>query len=260
MGKRALTAVILAAGHGGRIRRLSRAPKVLLRVNGQTLLERHLLALGNQGVTDVVIVVGYQSEQVLRHVGEHFSDLGVRYVRNDDYLRRGNGYSLWLGIRHAPGDVLVFDGDVIYSEAVLARFLGAGEESSVLVGRGDIDDIECAKTLVDGRGRVRKTVDKRPLSAKELEKYRFAGEAIGILRFDAATKNALDALARDFFADPANLGLNWEHLLSRLFGDHDVACRLETSADWMEIDTPEDFRAAVALFKDTPRIARRGDS
>lgn len=48
------------------------------------------------------------------------------------------------------------------------------------------------------------------------------------------------------------------HLLCRLFGDHDVACRLETSANWMEIDTPEDFRAAVALFKDTPRTPAGG--
>ena len=257
--ERPLTAVILAAGQGGRIQRLTRAPKVLLRINDQTLLERHLLALANEGVTDVVIVVGYDSDRIVEHVGGRFPELGIRYAFNDDWLRQGNGYSLWLGIQQAPGAVLVFDGDVIYAEQVLSRFLKAGDDSAMLVGRGDVDDVECAKTLVDKDGWVRKTVDKRLLSASELKTYRFAGEAIGILRFDAATREALDTLARKFFADAAHLALNWEHLLDRIFRDHHVACRLEPSTDWIEIDTPEDFRAAVALFENTAPLSRRSN-
>lgn len=259
MGKQSLTSVILAAGQGGRIRSLTRAPKVLLRVNGQTLLERHLIALGNQGLRDVVIVVGYQSDRIAEQVDGRFPDLRVRYVFNDDWLRQGNGYSLWLGIRQAPAGVLVFDGDVIYAEPVLARFLATGDANAVLVGPGDADDLECAKTLVDQGGWVRKTVDKRSLSAEELERYRFAGEAIGILRFDAATTKALDAIARDFFADAANLALNWEHLLDRLFRDHRVACVREPSMNWLEIDTEEDYRAAVSLFEGADPVVRRGD-
>ena len=49
-------AVLLAAGEGSR---MGHMPKCLIQINGQSLLQRQLLALSEAGVDEVVLVTGY---------------------------------------------------------------------------------------------------------------------------------------------------------------------------------------------------------
>jgi NDP-sugar pyrophosphorylase family protein len=58
-------AVLLAAGHGLRLRPLTRTiPKILVDVGGRTLLERQLEYLARNGVTQVVLKTHHLGEQV----------------------------------------------------------------------------------------------------------------------------------------------------------------------------------------------------
>lgn len=252
-----LTAIILAAGQGGRLKHLAREPKVLLRINGQTLLERHLVALENAGIADIVVVVGYERRRIEDNVGDQFPELAIRYTVNPDPLRNGNAFSLWLGLQQAAAGVLVFDGDVVYAEDILQRFIHTSQASAVLVGQGRVDDIESAKTLVDAAGRVVKIIDKRALTQAEREEFQYLGEAVGILRFNRRTKKALELIAAEFFEKFENLKLDWEHLLNQFFAAHYVACHFDASTHWAEIDTPEDYEAAVKLFADEAPMSRR---
>ena len=54
-------ALILAAGEGSR---MGRMPKCLIRLEGQTLLERLRDALSSMGVARVVVVTGYHAEAI----------------------------------------------------------------------------------------------------------------------------------------------------------------------------------------------------
>lgn len=251
------SAIILAAGQGGRLETLSRDPKVLLRINGQTLLERHLIGLENAGVRHVLVVVGYLRERIEDHVGDRFPGLDIGYVVNRDYLNQGNGFSLWLGLQHTSGDVLVFDGDVVYAEDILQRFIHTSRASGLLVGPGRVDDIESAKTLVDPDGRVVKVVDGRVLTDDELEAFQFIGEAMGILRFNERARQALELTAAEFFNNPENLNLDWEHLLNQYFPANYAACHFDASSRWLEIDTPADYEAATKLFANEAPMSRR---
>jgi len=61
-----MKAMLLAAGRGERMRPLSdTTPKPLLLVKGQRLIEYHLLALAQAGITDIVINVAYQAEKIM---------------------------------------------------------------------------------------------------------------------------------------------------------------------------------------------------
>ncbi|MSU41545.1 MAG: phosphocholine cytidylyltransferase family protein [Pedosphaera sp.] len=248
------TAIFLAAGRGTRIRGQTAKPKILLELQGRTLLQRHLAALRAVGVRDVLFVVGHQKELVMAEAAQAPAGLRVRFVDNPEYASKGNTHSLCLGLRETPAGALVFDADLVYAPAILERFIASTPTDAILVGAGSLDDIEAAKALVDDAGRVRKTVDKRALTAEELRVHRFAGEAIGILKFSAAGRAALLAECERFLAEPQNALLNWEHVLNQFLPHHSVACHFETCEDWIEIDTPEDFqRAAQKNFDPRPR-------
>ena len=78
--------MLLAAGRGERLRPLTDVvPKALIEVRGQSLLERHLLALRAAGVETVVINLGWLGEQIVDRVGS-----GARYGLNVVYSPEGD--------------------------------------------------------------------------------------------------------------------------------------------------------------------------
>ena len=243
-----LTSVILAAGYGRRIQGVTDRPKVLLELRGETLLRRHMRIQKSVGIDRMVIVVGYEKEQIIAEVAACTDKPEVEFVVSDDYRNKGNSYSLLLGLQKVQAGALVFDGDLFYDSEILGRFLKEGDRNSILIGPGKIDDIEASKALLDERGMVRKTVDKRLFSEAELAQYRFAGEAIGVLRFDANRMAALRTLLGEFLEQQENLLLNWEHPLSRFLQQHDLVGYVEDSNQWLEIDDEIDYREALSRF------------
>jgi len=245
------TAILLAAGQGSRIREHTEEPKILLPLGGRTLLARHLDAFITIGLCRVVLVVGYQQAAIRTEIERLAPSMDITWVDNPDYATKGNTHSLLLGLRAAFGAVAILDADLVYTPPILERCLHSPVPDSILVGPGSLDDIESTKAIVDANNCVRKTVDKRDLTEDELRQHRFAGEAIGVLKFSSPTRDALLAATETFLTDPAHLTLNWEHLLNTFLPCHDIACHFETSEDWIEIDTTEDFQVAQAKFPAT---------
>lgn len=66
-----MKAMILAAGRGERMRPLTdTTPKPLLRIGGQTMIERHVHALARAGFTDLVINYAHLGEQIEKALGD----------------------------------------------------------------------------------------------------------------------------------------------------------------------------------------------
>lgn len=66
-----MKAMILAAGRGERMRPLTDAtPKPLLRIGGQTLIEHHIHALTQGGITELVINHAHLGEQIVKALGD----------------------------------------------------------------------------------------------------------------------------------------------------------------------------------------------
>ena len=76
-----MRAMILAAGRGERMRPLTdRVPKPLLQVDGEMLIERHLLALRRAGITQIVINVCWLGELIRDRLGSGAAfGLSLRY-------------------------------------------------------------------------------------------------------------------------------------------------------------------------------------
>ncbi len=103
-----LQAVILAAGEGVRLRPLTQnKPKALIPVANKPIIEHTILSLLEAGIRDIIVVIGYRKEQVMRHLA-HLS-VPVMIVRQTEQL--GTAHALLCARDRIAGDVLVLPGD-----------------------------------------------------------------------------------------------------------------------------------------------------
>ncbi len=243
-----LTALILAAGYGSRIADVTTDPKSLLKINEKSLMDWHFASLAAVGIKNVVVVTGYKREVLEDYLGKFNSDFNLSFAINDDYKVKGNTYSLYYGLEKVQNEFLLFDADLIYETAILKSFVQDQGANQILVGESSIDDIECAKTMIDNNGFVRMTIDKRAVSAEERTKYNFAGEAIGILKFSKSYRDDMFNECHKFLSDPKNISKNWEHVMNEFLFTHEMTIHQSASNKWVEIDNREDYTRAQKLF------------
>lgn len=88
-----MKAMILAAGHGKRMRPLTDiTPKPLLMAGKHSLIEHNLMRLAKAGVTEVVINLYYLSEQIRKKIGDGRQfNLQVQYSEELQLLGPGGG-------------------------------------------------------------------------------------------------------------------------------------------------------------------------
>jgi MurNAc alpha-1-phosphate uridylyltransferase len=106
--------MILAAGRGERLRPLTdTTPKPLLRVRGQPLIERHVVALARAGISRIVINLAWLGSQIRDYLGD-----GARYGAAIIYSEEApqaleTGGGIFRALPHLePGPFAVVNGDI----------------------------------------------------------------------------------------------------------------------------------------------------
>src|ERR1700690_3909364 len=108
MSTRSLSAIVLAAGEGARMR--STRPKPLHLLCGRAMLLYVLDALGDCATSRAVIVVGHGAERVTKKLQEEAPDLPLDFV--EQHVQRGTGDAVSVGLTAFSDDDLEDDGDV----------------------------------------------------------------------------------------------------------------------------------------------------
>ena len=100
-----MQAVILAAGMGKRLKEHTREKtKCMVKVGGQTIIERGLRILDTEGLSRIIIVTGYKGEGLREHVASLGLSTPVVYVNNSEYASTSNLYSLNLAGEYLKED------------------------------------------------------------------------------------------------------------------------------------------------------------
>lgn len=132
--ERAGAAMILAAGRGERMRPMTDTiPKPLLRVRGQPLIERHVIALQRAGITKIVVNLAWLGSQISAYLGDG-ARYGVSIAYSDETPR---ALETAGGIFRAlptlgPGPFAVVNGDV-YTDFPFDTLRMAAERDAHLV-------------------------------------------------------------------------------------------------------------------------------
>lgn len=107
---RPLSAVVLAAGEGTRMR--SARPKPLHRLCGRPMVLHVLDALAELSVHRVVVVVGHRAEWVTKTLIEHAPPgMSIEFVEQPE--QRGTGDAMAVALTGLPDDEADDDGDVV---------------------------------------------------------------------------------------------------------------------------------------------------
>ncbi len=228
--------IILAAGKGSRLNgTIGDKPKCLLRVGGQTLVERQIEALRAAGITDIVVVVGCQSDHVKRACGKR-----ITYIDNTRFAQTNSLYSLWMARPLLYDGFVVMNCDVLFHPQMLTDLVTSRHEDALLIAYQENDSEpmgdEEMKIKVR-RGRVAEI--SKTLAAEEAD-----GENVGIVKFGAEGARLLGTLM-DRRVTAGGLR-DWA---PRAFADfarvrplHAIGTR---GYPWTEIDFPADYEHAV---------------
>lgn len=233
-----MTAILLAAGVGKRMGP-DAIPKCLLRVGEKTLLRRTLEDLRSAGVGDVVVVVGFQKEQVAAEARGAAGSLRLHLLENPRY-REGAVLSLWTARGFLDQEVLIMDADVLCPPAALERMLRSAHANCFLVDESAADTGE--EQMVFGRGDRALQIAKGASQEIRREMRRF-GESVGFLKLSSGAARKLRALLEQRVS-AGGVNIEHEQVYPDLLRQEIVGIEQVRGLPWTEIDTPEDLRRA----------------
>ena len=218
------TAVILAAGMGTRLKGLvGDIPKGLISFAGQTLIERSILQLCEQGIERILIVTGHLAHHYKRMAEDHPS---IELIHNREYARSGSMYSFFCCRDMIQEDILLLESDLIYETRGLTALLSSGVPDQILIsGDTDSGDEVYVETL-DGR--------ITGLSKNKAELGHVAGELVGISKFSKSFCSRMFAEAGNLFRK--SLMVEYEQCVVQAASHHPVYFLKIDDLVWAEID------------------------
>lgn len=230
-----MKAIILNAGKGGRLGSLTDdRPKCLVEVGGRPILDFQLDALRQNGVRDLVMVVGYRDAMICDYL-KRYPEFSVTWINNPDYAHTNTAYSLWLARREMTGNFLYLNGDVLFHPELIRRLVAAPSCNPLAVERKRCGDEE-VKVLLSGT--------RITAIGKEIPPTEAYGEFIGVARFAGSIGSLFGATLTDVVERDRLLKNYFETAVDRLL-DQAVFTALDISdLPCIEIDFPEDLERA----------------
>jgi len=233
-------AIILAAGIGSRLRPLTDTkPKTLVSVRAKPILGHTLEALTTNGITDIVIIVGYFSDKVRRFCRNTYPNVNFTFIENKEYLNTNNLYSLCLAREHINEDVFILNGDLVFDHSIIKDMKDA--TTSVVA-------IEVGRYLEESM-KVRVESDRIVGISKGISPADAYGTSIDVYKF---VKSDIDSLVAGLEKTLKNGGERaWtEVAFDNLFASGALEARVCDigKKQWMEIDTTDDLAEAELKF------------
>lgn len=237
-----MKAIILAAGESKRLRPLtSNLPKCLLRINGKCIIDHQIDALRNVNIRHIIVVTGYKSDALTKHLKSGHPDLSFDFIENKDYQTTSAAYSLFLAKHHLGDDVIYLNSDVMFDPQIIELVINDSRDSVTALQRNDWNE-EQVNITVDSAGKIVEI-------GKHIQAEQNHGEFIGVTkigkRFGIPLSAALEHFVnqtelKKFAADAIN------HAIQE-YGAEKYALDV-THLKAIEIDTPEDFESAQKIW------------
>lgn len=154
-----MKAVILAAGEGLRCRPLTLTrSKVMIPIANKPLIEHIINAVAENGIREVVLVVGYKKERIMDYFGDGI-DFGVKinYVFQDAQL--GTAHAVKQARDHIDTDFLVLNGDNLVDAGTIADLLNGRSGAATLLAV-ETEHTTGYGVVISENGRVKKILEK----------------------------------------------------------------------------------------------------
>jgi len=244
-----MQALMLAAGMGCRLGDCTGAlAKCMIRINGQTLLERTVEALKLAEISKMVIVVGWHSTQLVKTIQSSMNGMEFEFVCNPDYATTNNIYSLYLA-REQLGreDTILIESDLVFDKELLRAVVQCPAQDIAVVSK--------YKPWMDGTvatvtedGKISAFIEKQDIEPQNTDLYY---KTVNIYKFSRCFSQQTFIPGMEEYIGARGKIQYYEMVLKELT----KTGRLRLNAfildvlKWYEIDTKEDLARAASIFQ-----------
>ncbi len=236
-----MKAIILAAGIGSRLKPITNSkPKTLVEVNGKPMLGYILDSLIYSDIKDIIICVGYKSEQIINYCKENYNNIKISFVFNKEFKETNNMYSLYLAKDYLNDDVVLMNADLVFDKNIIKNLI-TKDGTVVAVEKGVFYEESMKIIVKDG---VITNISKK------IDKDKAYGCSIDIYKIK---KNDLKKIKNEMYRIIEIDGdkNQWtEVLLNNLFKSKEIIAYPYNinPLKWYEIDNINDLVNAEILF------------
>ena len=252
-----MQAIILAAGMGKRLGEYTKNnTKCMVPVNGIPLIDRMLRQLANLAINRVVIVIGYQGQNVKDHVGKDYHGLKIEYINNPIYDKTNNIYSLALAKEYLQqDDTLLIESDLILDDKLFHLLLDNSQPNIALVAKYE-SWMDGTMVRIDEDNNIVNFVPKQSFVYNEANSYY---KTLNIYKFsrDFSVQKYVPFL--EAYSKAVGNNEYYENVLRIIsfLNSHDLKALPITNEKWYEIDDKQDLDIAEALFADEKDLLRK---
>lgn len=252
-----MQAIILAAGMGSRLKDLtSNNTKCMIRVNGETLIERMLGQIDKKNFDRVVIVTGYEGEKLK----EYIATLGVKtpvvYVHNPIYNKTNNIYSLALAQEYLTSDdTILFESDLIFEDSVLDCLLEDPRETLALVDKYE-SWMDGTVIKLDSEDNITAFVPGKKFVYEDIDKYY---KTVNLYKFSKDFSRSHYVPFLDAYTKALGMNEYYEQVLRviTLLDDPVIKAKRLDGQKWYEIDDIQDLDIAESIFHPDEKARRK---
>ncbi len=239
-----MKALILAGGRGSRLNKLTdEKNKSMLKLFEKPLIEHNLEHAYESGVSEIVIVVGYKKEEIIRYFGKEFKGIKITYVVQKEQKGMVNAIEC---AKNAIGesDFLLMLADEILVDADIKGMIKKFKKEELFAVCGitfEKDKLSIGKTysaMVNEKGRIFRLIEKPKVPINHVK-----GTGHCILKneiFDYTERTPINAnRGEKELVDTIQLGVD----------DGKRAYVYPLTKNYVNVNTEDDFNLAKELVK-----------
>ena len=253
-----MQAIILAAGMGRRLGEYTKDnTKCMLSVNGVRLIDRMLGQLAELDLKRVVIVTGYQAQNLIDYIGNRYDDkLKIEYVENPIYDKTNNIYSLALAKQQMQeDDTLLLESDLIFDDGMLRLLTENPYPNLALVAKYE-QWMDGTMVRLDHDNNIVNFVPKAAFDYNEASSYY---KTVNIYKFSREFSQTKYVPFLEAYSKAVGNNEYYENVLRIIsfLNSHELKALPITNEKWYEIDDKQDLDIAEALFADERYLLRK---
>lgn len=253
-----MQAIILAAGMGRRLGEYTKDnTKCMLPVNGVRLIDRLLSQLSKLELNRVVIVVGYQGQNLINYIGNRYNkQLKIEFVENPIYDKTNNIYSLALAKdKLQEDDTLLIESDLIFDDGMFSLLTENPYPNLALVAKYETW-MDGTMVRLDADNNIVNFVPKAAFDYNETDSYY---KTVNIYKFSREFSQTKYVPFLEAYSKAVGNNEYYENVLRIIsfLNSHDLKALPITNEKWYEIDDKQDLDIAEALFADEKDLLRK---
>lgn len=253
-----MQAIILAAGMGKRLGELTRNnTKCMVEVNGTPLIDRLLNQLSKLNLNRVIIVVGYEGDRLINHIGDRYMDsLSIEYITNPIYDKTNNIYSLALTKQKmVEDDTLLLESDLIFDDSLLSLIVDNTYPNLALVAKYETW-MDGTMVCISEENDILNFVPKAAFNYEDVDKYY---KTVNIYKFSKEFSTTKYIPFLNAYTEAVGNNEYYENVLRVIsfLSNKDLKALPISTEKWYEIDDKQDLDIAEALFAEEKDILRK---